>query len=95
MLRSMDYVAKQMVVGHPDASTLARQSAMWARRNRNAFCDGYSYTAKDPRTNTKLLTALELDRAVYEVAYEHRHRPEWTIIPLSAISESVTGRRLM
>jgi len=38
-----------------------------------------------------LLTAVELDRAVLEVRHEHRFRPEWTVIPLSAIAEAVTG----
>lgn len=95
MLRSMDYVGKQMLIGHPDAASLSRHVAMWSRRNRTAFCDGYSYAAGDPRMNTALLTALELDRAVYEVEYEHRYRPEWMVIPLSAVSETITGGRLL
>lgn len=95
MLRSMDYAAKQMLVGHADAGVLSRRVAAWSSRNRTAFCDGYSYVTEDPRNNATLLTALELDRAVQEVRYEHRHRPEWTVIPLSAISEVIVGRGLL
>ena len=32
-----------------------------------------------------LLDAFELDKALYEVSYEARNRPDWVSIPVNAI----------
>jgi maltokinase len=76
MLRSFDYAAHSV---NPPA-------ADWAHACRAAYCCGYAEVAgRDPRTDAVLLRAFETDKAVYEVVYEARHRPDWLPVPLSAI----------
>jgi maltokinase len=79
MLRSFDYAAAHAVMCEPSVA------AAWAARNREAFCAGYAATgAPDPTLDPVLLRAFETDKAVYEVVYEARHRPDWVSIPLTA-----------
>ena len=85
MLRSFDYAANHS--GGASDSQHAYRAQEWATRNRKAFCDGYAAVAgTDPRDRSPLLGAFELDKAVYEVAYEHGHRPTWESIPLQAVA---------
>lgn len=87
MLRSFDYAARHLLVGHPDASRLSGTALEWVARNSAAFCEGYAEEhGSDPRDQAVLLRALMLDKAVYEVMYEARHRPSWQDIPLDAIA---------
>ncbi|MEV6670358.1 maltokinase [Streptomyces sp. NPDC051162] len=75
MLRSFDYAA---AVGRASGGT-------WSARARAAFCEGYATVRGDPREDPELLRAHETDKAVYEVLYEARHRPDWLPVPMSAI----------
>ncbi|MEU6079673.1 phosphotransferase [Streptomyces sp. NPDC047108] len=82
MLRSFDYAARACRPG-PDSSAWALE---WAKRNRVAYCDGYAEAAgTDPRREPELMRAYETDKAVYEVLYEARHRPDWLPVPMAAI----------
>ena len=91
MLRSFDYAAFQpLVVG--DYSELAAEdgrATAWIQANRDAFLEGYLGVAGGAGWLTGdhelLLRALELDKAVYEVMYEARHRPAGLPIPLGGI----------
>jgi maltokinase len=99
MLRSFDYAAfSPLVLGEdpdtpgPTRDELARfegPAAAWIEANRNAFLDGYLARAGDSGwlagDHELLLRAFELDKAVYEVMYEARHRPPWLQIPLGGI----------
>ena len=88
MLRSFDYAARHQLVGHPDAEALGRKARDWAWRNSAAFCAGYADGGGlDPEANKVLLRALVLDKAVYEVLYEARHRPSWLPIPLESLAD--------
>ncbi|MEV7691217.1 phosphotransferase [Streptomyces bungoensis] len=82
MLRSFDYAAHSANQPAPD----------WAHRCRAAYCSGYAEVAgRDPRTDPVMLRAFETDKAVYEVVYEARHRPDWLPVPLSAIHRLATS----
>ena len=77
MLRSFDYAA---------ASVPGPYSAAWAAECRAAFLHGYT-GAELSATEAGLLRAYEADKAIYEVVYETRNRPDWVGIPLRAVSE--------
>ncbi|MGH3764288.1 MAG: maltokinase N-terminal cap-like domain-containing protein [Pseudonocardiaceae bacterium] len=86
MLRSFDYAANHQALGEADPEQHAAAALAWNTRNQDAFCDGYAQAAPDPRKQAVLLRAFELDKAVYEVGYEHANRPPRLPIPLAAIT---------
>ena len=89
MLRSLDYAARHQLIGHPHAQELVSAADSWARQCQDAFCAGYAAASgADPRDHATLLRALTLDKAVYEVIYEYRHRPTWLSIPLDYVATS-------
>jgi maltokinase len=91
MLRSFDYAAfSPMVLGGEQLDRFEGPAAAWIEANRKAFLDGYLAVAGDSAPalggdHELLLRAFELDKAVYEVMYEARHRPPWLQIPLGGI----------
>jgi maltokinase len=87
MLRSFDYAARHQLVGHPERQNLAAAATAWVASCQREFCAGYSAGGgADPNDQATLLRALTLEKAVYEVIYEYRHRPGWLSIPLDFVA---------
>ncbi len=90
MLRSFQYApAVAMATQEEDMTGLARA---WEARNRECFLAGYMGLAEeaglvpaDPVARQAVLAAFELDKAIYELAYEQAHRPDWVKIPTEAV----------
>ena len=98
MLRSLHYASQVALMerdqGERDA--LGPVAAAWEERNRNAFLEGYrdakgidELLPDDEEAFNTVLLAFELDKAVYELAYERDHRPDWATIPIQAIRRAV------
>jgi len=82
MLRSFDYARS----AHADPG--GAEATTWADRARTGFLSGYCGTTQ---ARDDLLSAYVIDKAVYEVLYELRNRPDWVGIPLRAI-RAATGQ---
>ena len=88
MLRSFDYAGGSWEQSHPGQS--ARE---WVAASQQAFLDGYASAGPDPRASSALLTAFQLDKALYEVVYEARNRPPWLTIPTAAVARLLDDAR--
>ena len=90
MLRSFDYAGGSVELGRP-----GRSSREWVRATQQAFLDGYTQASGiDLVTEAPVLRALELDKALYEIIYEIRNRPDWVGIPSAAVDRLTTDSAL-
>ena len=97
MLRSFNYVAiaalfERCEPGSPTWNGLEPWATAWELLARDRFLTGYLTRAHEGRflpADRELLGDLigifEIEKALYEVAYEQRHRPDWVRIPVYGI----------
>jgi trehalose synthase-fused probable maltokinase len=100
LLRSLHYASQVALYERDEGEreALAPVARAWEERNRAAFLAGYreakgidDLLPDDEEDFNTVLLAFELDKAVYELAYERDHRPDWTGIPLQAIRRVVSA----
>jgi maltose alpha-D-glucosyltransferase / alpha-amylase len=96
MLRSFSYArgaAERAVDASADPAARGRLDA-WESGARSAFLEGYRqalirsdmrFVPADDEAFARALAAWELDKALYEVAYEARNRPDWLELPLRSL----------
>ena len=96
MVRSFSYAAYaalfSFTVHTPeDSAVLETWAGAWQRWVADAFVQEYraamgdSHVIPSDEAFTRLLRAMTLDKALYELAYELNHRPEWIRIPLTGL----------
>ncbi|WP_285314420.1 1,4-alpha-glucan branching enzyme [Pseudarthrobacter sp. fls2-241-R2A-168] len=88
MLRSFDYAAG---AAHREQEG-AQVPASWVDDCADAFLAGYAeVTPGTVDKDAPLFVALWLDKALYEVVYEMRNRPDWLAIPVNAARRLLSG----
>jgi len=100
MLRSFHYAA---AVGlrelAPDQRPdLADQADAWEEHNREAFRSGYlgvvgidALLPSEPEALKAVFDGFEVEKAIYELAYERAYRPDWVAIPMAAIERLLSA----
>ncbi|GAB2494585.1 trehalose biosynthesis protein [Promicromonospora xylanilytica] len=101
MLRSLDYAAAVGQAADPQWAAHAQVSFLEGYRQASGEGhDGPVHAVAgaaaagselDVATAELLLRALVVDKALYEVVYEFRHRPAWMHIPLTAVERVLTS----
>ena len=99
MLRSFSYAAQAALARHAqrrpeNGDALRPWAVLWERASAARFLEGYSLAVEArpgllpaPAQAGKLLSALLLEKAFYELLYELNNRPVWLPIPLFGIVE--------
>lgn len=99
MLRSFNYATHAALKQRPEVSSanveLMRE---WEGAVRTSFLDGYGSVARSGEVDffpgswdeaLQVIRVYELDKALYELRYEMRNRPDWLSIPLQGIRRLV------
>ncbi len=83
MLRSFDYAAGSALQESPEGDASA--AGDWVVARQAEFLEGYGTELGAVDPHDPVLRALLLDKALYEVVYELRNRPDWLPVPLAAV----------
>jgi maltose alpha-D-glucosyltransferase/alpha-amylase len=99
ILRSFNYAAMSALFeraqpGEPSWDRLMPWAQVWESVAKERFLNAYlsrshegRFLPSDRATQMTLLDVFEIDKALYELGYEHSHRPDWVLIPLQGISQ--------
>ncbi|HWL65537.1 MAG TPA: hypothetical protein VNP73_06135 [Actinomycetota bacterium] len=99
LLRSLNYAAMSVMFersqpGEDAWNRLAPWAEIWESVARERFLAAYlsrshegRFLPSDRETLMTMLDVFEIDKALYELGYEHSHRPDWILIPLQGISQ--------
>ena len=99
MTRSFHYVAGMALreLGTIDGEVRLLADA-WAERAVNTFLGGYAsvddvhrFLPQARTSRDALLSVFEMDKAVYEVAYDLAHRPDLADLPVRAVERLLDG----
>ncbi|MHB8735380.1 MAG: maltokinase N-terminal cap-like domain-containing protein, partial [Terriglobales bacterium] len=106
MLRSFSYAThvagRAAKPTHPAGASAAWLRA-WEQSARDAFWNAYQTEAGNDNAKTAnllpsqageraaVLACFELEKAIYELRYELRNRPDWLTIPLAAVERLLQG----
>jgi maltose alpha-D-glucosyltransferase/alpha-amylase len=103
MLRSFAYarhsaLKRRAAESSEDCSRLDPLLADWERQARSAFLGAYEEGVRDSglygsfAKTQPLLELFETEKALYELRYELRNRPDWADIPLSCLESMAAAR---
>jgi maltose alpha-D-glucosyltransferase/alpha-amylase len=103
MLRSFSYARgeAERAASARDVSGALRRLGDWETGARRAFLEGYREALAgsaqplapgDDAAFTRALAAWELDKTLYEIAYEARNRPDWLALPLGGLVAATSAQ---
>jgi trehalose synthase-fused probable maltokinase len=89
--RSFDYLARHIDRRPGSQSVAAEPLATAFLEAYQTAASGECFWPADPTEAARLLDAFTLDKALYELAYELHHRPDWLEVPLAAVERLLAG----
>ncbi len=92
MLRSFHYAASAAVCSH--GSVFTPKARLWMQAASEQFMSGYTETVEGATFMpgnlgdfTRLLGVFLVEKALYEVDYERRYRPDMVVVPLEGLCD--------